>query len=71
MAYATMVGLADVEFGARFEIQGTTYSICGLKPRSRKYPVLAKQIPTGKTYKFAVDSVKKAVGVGHPLSDNI
>ena len=36
---------------------GNVYQIVGLKTKSRKYPVLAKQLPNGKTYKFTPDAI--------------
>lgn len=36
---------------------GDTFEIVGLATRSRKYPVLAKNILTGKTFKFPVEQV--------------
>jgi len=39
------------DFGKSFIQGGTTYTICGVKARSRKYPILAKNA-SGTTYKF-------------------
>jgi hypothetical protein len=60
-AYASMLGLDSVPFGTMFHTQGATYTVCGLKPRSDKYPVLAKCYQNGKTYKFAPHTVLHAL----------
>jgi len=39
------------ELGTTFVNRGTVYTITGLKPRSTKYPVLAKRAD-GKSFKF-------------------
>jgi len=39
---------------------GTNYEIIGLKPRSRKYPVLGKNLSNGKTFKLPAESVINA-----------
>ena len=50
------------ERGTEFRYRGTTYTIAGFKPRSRKYPVLATKAD-GRTFKFAIDAVKRATGM--------
>lgn len=57
-------GLYGVPLGTTFIFKGDTYTISGLKPRSRKYPVLAKQVANGKTYKFPADHVRLYVEKG-------
>lgn len=53
--YKTILGI-NMELGNEFERNGNTYTIVGLKPRSRQYPVLAK-CSDGKTYKLPVSLV--------------
>ncbi len=53
--YKTILGI-NMELGNEFERNGNTYTIVGLKPRSKKYPILAK-CSDGKTYKLPVDLV--------------
>ena len=50
--YAPMFGLVPEDFGAEFTTRHGTFSICGIKPRNRKYPILGKCVKSGKTYKF-------------------
>ena len=44
--------------GDKFIANGTTYTISGLKPNSRKYPVLGTRAD-GKVYKFMVETVNR------------
>jgi hypothetical protein len=53
--YKTILGI-NMELGQEFERSGKTYTIVGLKPRSKKYPILAK-CSDSKTYKLPVDLV--------------
>lgn len=53
--YKTILGI-NMDLGQEFERSGKTYTIVGLKPRSKKYPILAK-CSDGKTYKLPVDLV--------------
>ena len=54
-AYA--FGLSPDMLGKEFKTFQGTYQITGLKVASRKYPILAKDIRTGKTYKFPVNAL--------------
>lgn len=46
--------LAGVVLGQRFRNdKGDVYRIVGLKPRNRKYPVIANRVSDGKGYKFS------------------
>jgi len=53
--YKTILGI-NMDLGQEFERNGNTYTIVGLKPRSKKYPVLAK-CSDGKTYKLPVNLI--------------
>lgn len=53
--YKTILGI-NIELGQEFQRSGKTFTIMGLKPRSKKYPILAK-CSDGKTYKLPVDLV--------------
>jgi len=50
--YASSFGINGYKLGDTFEFRYETYKITGLKPRSRKYPLLAENVNTGKVYKF-------------------
>jgi len=55
-------GLTATDFGREFTSQGETYTLCGIKPRSRKYPFIGRRID-GKQYKFSkhiLDQLKAA-----------
>jgi hypothetical protein len=53
-------GLKAEALDATFTRQGESWTITGCKPRSSKYPILAKN-RNGKTYKFAPDDVRRAM----------
>lgn len=62
--YCHLFGLNREHFGEVFVVQGRKFAICGLKPRAHKMPVLAKEIATGKTFKFRVGQIPFAKGMG-------
>ena len=47
--------------GDSFQYGGKTYTIVGYKPRSHKYPILAKCSNDGKTYKLPIHLVNSLV----------
>lgn len=53
--YAISFGIKAKAFGEIFTSRGDTFKIVGIKERSYKYPVLAKNVANGKTYKLPVD----------------
>ena len=55
--YAKEYGLEPEDFGARFVRNGMTFEIVGLKPRNRKYPIIAKNVVTQDTFKFPAETV--------------
>ena len=57
---AIMFSMEPEDFGKTFEFNGSVYTICGCKPKSPKYNVLAKN-NLGKTYKFSAMSIKDRV----------
>lgn len=59
--YAARYGLTPEDFGATFTSKSHLYEICGLKPRSKKYPILAKRMD-GKTFKFSASHIKLLMG---------
>jgi len=38
------------------------FRITSIQPKNRKYPIIAENLENGKSYKFTLDSVKKALG---------
>ena len=58
---AKIYGFEPDDMGREFIYRGKAYAICGLNPKSRKYPVIAKAV-NGKAYKFPCEIVLKALG---------
>lgn len=47
------------DLGEQFvSYDGVAYVVSGYKPRAQKYPVLAKSMANGKTYKFTLKEVQ-------------
>jgi hypothetical protein len=58
---AKLFGFEPDDLGRKFSFQGQPYTICGLKPKSRKYPVIARSA-NGKSYKFPCRTVLSSLG---------
>jgi hypothetical protein len=60
---AAWFGLKATDLGRKFRWHdGKRYEIMGMKPRSRKYPILARRVDSlDKCMKFTADSVKMAL----------
>lgn len=54
--FASSFGITK-KLGDTFDFRYDRYEITGLKPRSAKYPVLAKSLSSGKTFKFPVSVI--------------
>jgi hypothetical protein len=54
---AHLYGMTPEMLGKVFKTYKGYYKITGLKPRNKKYPVLAENPLTGTTYKFAAAAV--------------
>jgi hypothetical protein len=54
--FAASFGITK-KLGDTFDFRYDTYEIAGLKPRSSKYPVLAKNLSNGKTFKFPANVI--------------
>lgn len=54
--YRTMYGLGAIEFGDSFTTRSGTYTVTGILPKSRKYPVLGIGAD-GRTRKFVPEAV--------------
>jgi len=59
--HARLYGFEPTDLGKAFVFQGQHYTICGFRPKSRKYPVIARS-ENSKEYKFACRSVLTALG---------
>jgi len=55
---AFLYGLDKDWLDKEFIFNGERYKVAGIKPKSRKYPVLAQHQITGKHYKFTPDLIK-------------
>ena len=62
---AKLFGFEPDDLGSKFTFRGQSYSVCGLKPKSSKYPVIAKG-GNGKSYKFPCRTVLEALGRNVP-----
>ena len=58
---AKLFGFEPDDLGRKFTFRGQSYTIYGLKPKSRKYPIIA-QSGNGKNYKFPCRTVLEALG---------
>lgn len=52
-----LFGLTPEDYGKSFHTNGQTFTISGLKPKSRKYPIIATCTGNGKHYKFQASRV--------------
>lgn len=52
--------LKKSDYGMQFVSQGETFELCGIKPRAKKFPLVAKNVRTGKRYKFPRRAIKTA-----------
>ena len=55
------VGLSREDFGKTINYIGNNYKLVGIKPRSRNYPVVVEQIPSGRRFKFTASMVKRGL----------
>jgi hypothetical protein len=58
---AKLFGFEPEDLGRQFVFQSQTYTVCGLRPKGRKYPVIARTAD-GKDYKFDCRTVLSALG---------
>lgn len=56
------VGFTQNVIGMSFDFRGDKYEITDIKKQNRKYPVIAIESRTRKSFKFSVDSTKRALG---------
>lgn len=61
--YADLFGLKPEDYGRTFVTRGETYQITGISPNRPKYPINAKSVRTGKSFKFQEASVQRALGI--------
>jgi len=56
--FAFSYGLQEGDLGKKFVSNGEVFEITGCKPKSNKYPILGKNVATGRTFKFTANGVK-------------
>lgn len=49
---AKVYGIDPEDYGRAFKIRGKNFTLVGLKPRARKYPLIGRNGADGKLYKF-------------------
>ena len=59
---AAFFNLKPEDYGREFRASRGLYTLCGIKPKNRKYPILGKCVSTGKTYKFTEDVLARQWG---------
>lgn len=56
--YALLFGLHPDDFGKEVCLNGDWFKISGLKPKSRKFPILGVHMKSGKEFKLPLEGVK-------------
>ena len=56
------IGFTQNVIGMSFDFKGDKYEITDIKTKNRKYPVIATEIRTKKSYKFSIDTIKRLLG---------
>lgn len=64
------IGFTQNVIGMTFDFRGDKYEITDIKTKNRKYPVIATETRTKKSYKFSVDTIKKALGGDAQINRN-
>ena len=55
--YARRFGLEPDDYGKLFKTYTGVFRVSGIKPRSRKYPVLGERVADGRVFKFQKQAV--------------
>lgn len=55
--YARRFGLEPDDYGKSFKTYNGLFRVSGIKPRGKKYNVLAENVANGRTYKFPANQV--------------
>lgn len=66
--YCYGFGLTPEYFGRTFHFKNCKYTISGISPKSRRFPVLATNAD-GTEYKFPVETIKALVEISPPAAD--
>ena len=57
-AHCEYFGFSSEDFGRKFQFGAKMYTICGIKPRNYKLPIIAKDV-RGKLYKWSPSHIKE------------
>lgn len=57
LANAGKIGLDNKAYGAIFSSNGSDFEIVGVVPRRRKYPISARKVSNGGSFKFTMDAI--------------
>lgn len=50
--YCGAFGCSVSDYLKTFTVQGETYQLTGFAPRARKYPIIARKVSSGQSYKM-------------------
>ena len=64
------IGFTQNVIAMTFDYRGDKYEVTDIKTKNRKYPVIATEVKSKKSYKFSVDSVKKLLGGDTQINRN-
>jgi hypothetical protein len=56
--YAAMIGMQPSDLGKTFRQNGKTFKIEGYNSKARTMPIIAKDVASGRGYKFSIETVK-------------
>jgi len=56
--YAFRYNLKNSDFGKTFTSNGEIFRISGIKPRGKKYPIMAERVRDGARYKFSAERIR-------------
>jgi hypothetical protein len=63
--HSASFGLKKEHFGKEVTVDGRKFRIVGIKPKSRKYPVLGEDTLTKKVYKLSALAVRNQIDTTH------
>lgn len=65
-----LIGFTQNVIGMTFEFRGNKYEVSDIKTKNRKYPVIATELNSGTSYKFGVETIKRALGGDKQINRN-
>jgi hypothetical protein len=64
------IGFTQNVIGMTFDFRGDKYEITDIKTKNRKYPVIAVETRTKKSFKFDVNTIKRLLGGDTQINRN-